>query len=354
MRLRLLLLLAGIICGCRNEPSRFAVEPLADGEWIVLDRSERGALLMLNHTRVPTVRILTDRLAPVVTDTFSLHVGDRIIPFLRIAGGVFYLTMPGGPRLERSPADPLIYAFEHEDAIWLFRAPATIRKLTLDDDLDVLRAQQREGEVILYFAVNPVWSADGKFISFLSNREAVRAGTRGQSIWLIDVAGGGQRPLYDESGASAHVDAVLGDAFVLTSSAAAGVFGVRPRDASVTRLGDGYVMAGHPAGQAVLLNDDGRLVLLRAASRDTLPAPPAARIWSTHASFSPSAARIALFSTDQAGGYWLHVFDGGHELGEPFAMPAPPASGPTWVTEESLIFATAERGKPRTFRATLR
>ena len=339
---------------CTRAPTRLEVRPLAAGEWIVLDRSERGALLQLNHTRAPDIRMFTDRLVPVVTDTFSLHAGETIIPLLRVTGGVFYTTLPGGPRLQRSPTDAQLYAFEHEDAIWVFRAPGSMTRLTRDDGLDSLRAKQREGEVILYWTVNPVWSGDGRFISFLSNREAVRAGTRGQSIWIVDPDRGAQRALYAAPHISAHVDGVFGEAFVFSSSGAPGVFSVHPRSRTVTRLGDGYVMGGHESGDALLLNQEGRLVLLHGSRTDTLPDPPAGHVWSTRASFSPTAERLALFSTDQAGGYVLHVLDAKGAVVPSFPLSAPPSYGPAWTTEESLIFTISERGSLQTFVAQLR
>lgn len=340
--------------GCANQPTRLEVSPLAEGEWIVLDQSERGALLQQNHTREPSIRMLTDHLSAVVTDTFSLHAGHSIIRLMRVGGGAFYTAAPGGPRLLASPADPLVYAFEHEDAIWLFRAPDRLQKLTQDDDLVSLRTRQREGEVILYWSVNPVWSGDGKFISFLSNREAVRGGTVGQSIWVIDAGTGSERALYDRPRESAHVDAVLGEEFVFTSSTAPGVFTVHPRTGNVARLGAGYVMAGHRHGAALLLNNNGRLVRLNGSTADTLPEPPAGHVWSTHAAFSPAAEWLALFSTDQAGSYTLHVFSANGSAISPYPLPAPPSYGPAWNTESSLIFTVSTRGSLQTFRAELR
>jgi hypothetical protein len=330
------------------------VSPLADGEWIVLDQSERGALLQQNHTREPGIRMLTDQLSAVVTDTFSLHAGNAILRLVRVGGGAFYTASPGGPQLLPSPADPQVYAFEHEDAIWLFRAPDRVQKLTQDGDLVSLRTRQREGEVILYWSVNPVWSGDGRFIAFLSNREAVRGGSSGQSIWVIDAGTGSQRALYHRPRESAHVDAVLGEEFVFTSSTAPGVFSVHPRTGKVTRLGDGYVMGGQPRGGALLLNNDGQLVLLNGSTADTLPDPPAGHVWSTRAAFSPTAERIALFSTDQAGSYTLHVFAADGSAIAPYPLPAPPSYGPAWTTESSLIFTVSTRGSLQTFRAELR
>lgn len=51
-----------------------------------------------------------------------------------------------------------------------------------------LAAKQREGLVILYWAAAPVPSPDGRRVAYVTNREAVRAGTAGQSIWIVNHA----------------------------------------------------------------------------------------------------------------------------------------------------------------------
>ena len=217
-----------------------------------------------------------------------------------------------------------------------------------------MRARQREGAVILYWSANPVWSGDGKFISFLSNREAIRGGRAGQSIWVIEAVTNSQRALYDRPRESAHVDAVLGEQFVFTSSVTPGVFSIHPRTGKVTRLGDGYVMAGQPRGAALLLNNNGTLVLLAGCTADTMPDPPAGHVWSTRAAISPTGERIALFSTDQAGRYTLHVLGADGSAILPYPLPAPPSYGPAWATESSLIFTVSTRGTLQTLRAELR
>lgn len=353
-RRRVVAVLALAACGCAREPTRLELKPLADGEWVVMDSSERGALVQLNHTDPPTVRLLTDRLTPVATDTFSLHAGESVITLLRIAGGVFYTSLAGSPKLQRSPTDPGLYAFEHDHAIWTFKTPDIVNKLTLDDGLDSLRARQREGEVILYWSVNPVWSAAGRSIAYLSNREAVRAGIGGQSIWMLDAYTGTQEPLYDVAGTSAHVDAVWGEDFVFSSNRAPGVWAVHPRTKAVRRIADGYVVAGDPRGRVLLLNHDGGLVVLRADQSRRLASPPHGQVWSTQADISPDAERVAVLSTDRAGSYSLHTIDADGKMTAPLLLPGPPSYGPAWTSNESLIITVSQRGHLQTYLARLR
>ena len=352
----LLLLLA---CG---EPSSIELAPIADGLWTVLAVREDGPLFTRGQTREPAYAVLGDTL-----ETVQLYAGsdinrDRIThDTLTIDGlgltrvGDHYLAPNGRPYLYRSPTHPDRYAFEHEDAIWIFDASdSTLHKLTQDEDVAELRAKQREGEVILYWSVNPVWSADGHFISFLSNREALRADARNsQSVWLIDTGTGEQRPLLYKEGVSYHVDGVLGDEFLLTSSEAPGVHAVDPRSGVLRAVHDGYLLASHAGGSAALINHDGRLVVVRADARDTIAPPPAGWGWGS-ARFSPSGERIALYASDGAGQTMLHVvLRDGTQLTAP--LPGPPMSGPDWASDDDVIFAAAPRGQPiRTYRATLR
>ncbi len=336
---------------CQRVPTHLEVSRLADGEWIVLGHSDDGAIVRLSRD-LDRFGVVTDRLVPATKETFSIRVGSNDISLARINGGQYYASLDGQPQLRRSPADRALYAFEHEDAIWVFKTPGSINKLTLDADLDTLRTRQREGQVILYWSVDPLWSGDGKFIAFLSNREAVRAGQRGQSIWMIDAYTGVSRALYDSAGVSVHTEGALGDEFVFISDRDPGVLAVDPRTRQIRKVGDGYVLASHRRGSSLVLNDNGRLEFVRDAERDWLPSPPAGHVWSTHGSISPDGERVALFSTDQAGVYMLHVLGGPAIPG--FTLPAPPSQGPAWVSDNALIFSVQPRGQPQTWRAVIR
>ena len=357
-------LLIALAAACTRAPSELQVTPLAEGEWIVAGHA--GTLAILQQTRdmqpragrgapdqLPRFATLRDSLTPLPIDTFTVHAGATAIAVVRIGAGAFYAASTGQPRLLPSPTDTLLYAIEQMDGIWVFKAPDEMHKLTLDDDRDTLVTRQREGAVILYWSARPVWSADGQFIAFLTNREAVRARTRGQSMWVIDAYTGIQGPLVSTPERSVSTEGVLGDEFVFISDGEPGVFAVHPRTRAVRKLGDGYVLAGHARGRALLLNENGRLRLLKGDEVIDLPAPPTGYVWSTQAAISPSGERVAVLSTDQAGVYMLHVMNGARAL-PPFRLQAPPSQGPSWLDDESLIFSVQERGALRTYRARLR
>ena len=104
------------------------------------------------------------------------------------------------------------------------------------------------------------------------------------------------------------------------------------------------------AGRAVLINNHGRYFLTRPQSTDTLPPVARGHAYSSHAHFSPSARRLAIFSTDQQGGHELHVFvEGLHHLSIP--VPGGPSYGPRWLSEDALLLAAQ---RPRAGSITYR
>ncbi|HEY0306009.1 MAG TPA: hypothetical protein VGC44_13645 [Longimicrobiales bacterium] len=357
-------LLVASAAACARPPSELQVTPLAEGEWVVAGHAGTAAILQQTRDiqprasrgapeQLPRLAALRDSLTPLPVDTFTVSAGANPIGVVRIGAGRMYAAATGQPRFLPSPTDTLLYAIEQMDGIWVFKAPDEMHKLTLDDDRDTLITRQREGAVILYWSARPVWSADGKFIAFLTNREAVRARTRGQSMWAIDAYTGIQGPLVRAPGQSVSTEGVLGEEFVFISDAQPGVFAVHPRTRAIRKLGDGYVLAGHARGRALLLNENGRLRLLKRDASVNLPAPPTGYVWSTQAAISPSGKWVAVLSTDQAGVYMLHVMDGESAL-PPFRLPGPPSQGPSWLDDASLTFSVQERGTLRTYRARLR
>ena len=349
--------------GCDRAPTRLDTQPVAEGEWIIVDASERGTVLrktrdmqpQQQRQRVPSFpefALLRDTLVPLRADTFSLAGDETRIAFVRLRNGEFFATATGQPTLYRSPVGAQLYAFEHGDAIWVLKATGTLHKLTLEYDLDTLRTRQREGSVILYWSANPVWSGDGRFIAFNTNRESVRTGTAGQSLWIIDAHTGVQGFVYEVAGESVHTEGAFGEDFVFISNQKPGVWAVHPQTRAVRTLGAGYVLARHPRGIALLLNNNGALTFLRGNLRLELVDPPAREVWSTQAAIAPSGDMVAVYSTDQAGRYTLHIL--GADPITPVTLPGLPSHGPAWSDDRTILFSVQERGNLRTYRARLR
>ncbi|HEY0671933.1 MAG TPA: hypothetical protein VGD27_06690 [Longimicrobiales bacterium] len=363
-RLGMWLIAAVAVGACDRPPTRIELELLAEGEWTIADDAHGRVLLRQQRTHnrpargrpaEPVVAMLRDSLESAELQTLALPAGASVIEIVRAIAGAdtFYFAGSGVSPFTRSPADPRLYLFEYENGIWVFNAPTGLNKLTLDDGLDSLRSLQREGEVILYWATAPMWSGDGEFISFLTNRHGLRAPSA-QGIWVVQARTGTQKELLIPPNASLHTDGVFGEEFVFSSNTEPGVHGVHPRTSATRKYSDGYLVGFHPAGKAMLVNAGERHVLFRGEQRDTLPVPPRGQIYTSHAHFSPAGERLAIFSTDQQGAYELHVFDASMQRLS-IAVPGGPSYGPRWISEDNLLLAaTRPRESTRTYRAHLR
>ena len=267
-------MLCVLALGCEREPSELELREIADGEWHVLHAADDGAILRRAHAGVrrsrprgpidpqPFAELHDTLLRSLDAETVTVSASGTRVELLRVDGGRLYVSQ-AGQQLIRSPANPRWYVLEEPHGLWLFKAPRSLTKLTTDEGLDSLLARQQEGRVILYWSASPVWSGDGKYISFLTNRKAVRTGTVGQGVWVVQANNGEQRDLHSPDHASLHVDGVLDDEFVFSSSKTPGVLSLHPGTAEVSKLGDGYLMASEPRGRGILINEDGVLKLMR-------------------------------------------------------------------------------------------
>lgn len=375
-------LLPLLLCACAPQPQTIELTSLATGEWIMVDADGAGAVMaQVASARVregrpdtavgrpfipdrrgppasgPQLARLRDTLEVAAPDTVRLTLERSAIELLRV-GDVFF-SPSSSLRLIRSPVDAHRYVFERDDAIWLFAAPDTITKLTRDDDVATLRGRQREGVVILYWSTEPVWSADGRHVAFITNRESVRGGSERQSIWIIDVADRSARPLVSQPHTSAYTQGVLGDSFLFSSNRTPGVLSVHPVTGVIRVVSDGFLLGGHPAGAAALIatGDAERRTawVHRPDTAYALPPPAAGFVWSTQARISPAGDRVALLATDLAGAYRLYVFS--DDRSEPLwvDLHGGPTLGPAWVDESALVFASSAGAEPvRTWIARLR
>ena len=161
--------------------------------------------------------------------------------------------------------------------------------------------------------------------------------------------------MFNRPRVSVRNEGAFGSDFLFISSAEPGVFSIDPQTRRVTRRAHGYVAGANRAGAGVVINDNGRLIVLRGETTDTLPAAPNGRTWNPSAFFSPSGDNIALFSTDNRGDYTLHVFRKGEEAALSAAVPGGPSYGPVWASDETIIFAAMRiGGELITYRADLR
>ena len=364
--MRLVVLVALSALACARPHSRIEITPVADGEWHVLYSRDDGALMRQverggrRDSRAsihPRLALLADTMHSVKIDTIWVFAGKSRIQLINVDRGRFFFTL-AGPNLIQSPTNAELYAFEHEHSVWLFKSrEQTMTMLTRDVGLDSLVAKQREGEVILYWAANPQWTGDGEFISFVTNRAAVRAGVRGQQMWVVHTGTGIEDELFVAPGVNAHNDGVFEDDIVMSSDRAPGVLVISPRDSSASRISDGYLVTFEKRGNAILVNDKDQLKLLRRGQTEfePLPAPAAGLVWTPTAAISPSGQRVAAYATNNNGAYVVYVYDARDQTMLSIELPAPPIAAPVWISERDFIFsANPLRAEPKTYRARLR
>ena len=363
MKLFVLIALTALAC---TRPAAIEITPVAAGEWQVLTSRDDGALLRRierggsrtsRASALPQLALLGDTMRTVQTDTFSVVAGKSSITLANVDHGRFFFSL-AGPQLIQSPANEELYALEHEHAVWVFKSrERTMNKLTLDDGLDSLLAKQREGEVILYWAANPMWTGDGEFISFLTNRHAVRAGVRGQQMWVVHTMTGIENDLFVAPGVNTHNDGVFEDDIVMSSDRAPGVFIISPRDSSATRISGGYLVAYDKRGRAILVNEDGQLKLLRRGEEEfeMLPALPPGLAWTPTAAISPSGQRVAAYATNDNGRYVVYIYDSRRKDVVSADLPAPPIAHPVWISDRDFVFsAQTPRTEPQLYRVRVR
>ena len=357
------LLIALSALACARAPSRIEIAPVADGEWHVLHTRDDGALLRYverggrrerGSVVEPRLAVFSDTLRPVRFDTFSLAAGKSSVHLANVDNGRFFFA-PNGPQLIPSPKNEEVYAFEHEHGIWVFKSrERSVNRLTSDAGLDSLLAKQREGEVILYWASNPLWTGDGDFISFVTNRAAVRAGVRGQQLWVVNSNTGIENDLFVAPGVNAHNDGVFEDDIVMSSDRAPGIYIVSPRDSSAARISDGYLVTYEKHGNGILVNDNGQLLLFMGGEEqpERIPAPAPGLTWTPTASISRAGRRVAVYATDGSSKYILYVFTVGKPAMVSSELPGLPVTPPVWISDRDMIFtAAALRAEPKTYRA---
>jgi hypothetical protein len=373
---------------------------LASGSWTVVARAEESTVLVrgpyggsvrgaergpppLRASRpaaptaaAPTPEVLIHgpdaRLRRADVDVIALTLPDiptaqaRTLSLggVRVGDREIYFGIPtAGPLLLPSPTDPEFYAFEAANSLWGLRRPGVVQRLSAERvgefDYHVLSARQREGQVILYWAAAPVWSLDGRFIAYVSNREAVEEGESSQGVWLLEVETGRERPLLRERGRWFRPFGWLGRELLYTGSDP-GVWAIDPATATRRHLAtaaeldvadDGSALAvaeGVPEATVIRILSDGRWT--------TLPPAPRGHLYSAQAAFSPGGRRLLIQSTASEGEvrrFW--VFDRQTGDTRPLEVPDHLLDGwPTWLDGETLLANSADPATGELYAVVLR
>ena len=198
---------------------------------------------------------------------------------------------------------------EELDGLWLQTADGVRRRVTATSvngyDYDSLAAKQEEGRVIFYWAAAPVLSPRGDVIAYATNREAVASDTSGQSIWMVDLASGRERPLLHEAGRSFRPVGWWGADVVVYIGDRPGVWGVDVMSRRTRLLAPGTFVAAADDGSAVAIAegvpDDVSIRVLTDAGFLNVPAPPGELEFLAQGIFSADGAALILHAAADSG-----------------------------------------------------
>jgi hypothetical protein len=349
-----LFLLGAAACG-GGDRDRSLPEEVAGAWWLAVARDGGHTLLVSRDPPHRAVAHAGGRFREVELTVVELDLPgvppERARPLAvgstTLNGREVRVQLPGrSPALEHPPADPSLAAFGEDDHLWLLEAGG-VRRLTVERTagfaLEELRARQREGEVILYWAAVPVWSPDARRIAYVTNREAVAAGRSGQSVWVLEVASGVERPLLEGIDVSYRPVGWLGGE-LLVIGGDPGLWAVDPASGARRLLAEGMPIATTTNGSAVAVAAGwGAETAIRVITSEGAEhvAPPPAAGWSfaQQGALAPDGRRLLL----QAGrGGWterwylVHDAEGGELI--PVGEPGPAAEAwPVWLDGEQLL-----------------
>ena len=371
MRIGLLFCVALLAaCGAPgSRPPVGAVDTLPGGPWTLGARTDGAALLAAPEDGSGAVPVLAWR------------PGGRSTPS---TAGVLRVTLPGEAsadpvRLGRARLDgetvvfgiPLAgprpvplgegddHLLEAGGTLWTVTEAGEASRLVADSggghDRRTLEGRQQEGVVILYWATAPAVSPDGGLVAYATNREAVAAGTAGQSVWLLDRATGQERALIRRAGQWYRPEGWLGEELVFTGGFG-GVRAIEPRTGRTRTVTEGMLVAASPAGSALAVAldvpDATRLQVLWEGGTAEIP-PPDGTLFVPQGVFAPDGRRLLLQASTRDG--MTRTF-GVLDLGEDppvlrwIDLPAPPIAldgWPEWLDDRTLLVTAAGRGRER-------
>jgi hypothetical protein len=230
---------------------------------------------------------------------------------------VLFAQAGDAPMPIESPAESGLYVVARGDHLWLLADSGAIR-LTADTVAgiarDTLRTQTLEGVRSLFWAVWPVWSADGSAIAYVTNRTWMLTPEGGQELWLVELRSRRERPLVSERGESFSPDGWVGSELVFGGSER-GIFAVNPRSGRRRAIATGTVAALSPQGSRLLYTTWGDTIrghILTEREAVAIPNPPPGERLSHGGVFSPRGDRVVVettFAVDSGVTRALYVFD---------------------------------------------
>lgn len=190
-------------------PSLFRSEPTIEDEQRRVDQMDRatGSIPPIDLARVAeAVPGQGLKEAPAETREVSFHIGVTgetrtfTVQVAERNGKRYVFPKPGSNiELKRSP-DGQRYAFNVIDGsapysgIWVMEPDFSVHQVTQDGVGEYDHAALSKMTGYLYWATEPFWSLDGRYIAHVSNRAGVQAtgsaASSGQGIWVVDTQTG--------------------------------------------------------------------------------------------------------------------------------------------------------------------
>lgn len=283
--------------------------------------------------------------------------GSVPVRVAQVAGRQVAFNPPGaGPTLVGSPADPAVYVFEEAGTLWRYSLERGASRLVADavqgfDRRALLAKERPEGHYLLW-AADPVWSPDGRYVTYTTNREAIQAGGVGQSIWMVEAGTGTERPLLSGAGASFGAIGWLGDELLYTDDSG-GISAVNATSGARRKVAPGFAMVVDDRGTALAYAEgatpEQRSVrVLRNGNTAEVPAPPAGYAYDPRADFSPNGNSLLLVARTREGQTRLAVYNVAAGTIQWIDIPGVPQIStlvrpPVWVQNNAVLVTTADR-----------
>ncbi|HEY9422474.1 MAG TPA: hypothetical protein VIW92_13740 [Thermoanaerobaculia bacterium] len=247
------------------------------------------------------------------------------------------------------------YVFSADGTVWRMRSGAAPEKLVADSAPGFSRQELAanpgfEADVDLIWAAAPVISPDGRFAAYVSNREAIKAGSAGQSVWMVDYESGHEQALLDQSGENFTPLGWIGGELLFTSDRG-GISAVDPVSGQVHEMSTGTLLAvDSAAGAAAVLEgnvpSNRRLVIVKDGT--TTRVTRRGRLeYAGNAEFSPDGSRLAIVLSAMDGSKQVQVVE--VATGKSQFLPLPSSrrevlsDPPRWVDDQTLLITTSSR-----------
>lgn len=369
----LLALVLGVGWVAQSQPSD-TMKRLPGGAWTLVARESGHALLAPKPRRhlnqkglekaVPTGQALViepgGSTSLVPTRSRGLFVGGpdsqpRVWSTQFMGRRMLFNPVGSAPGMAGVSGRAGDYVFNTDGTVWNLQPGAAPKKLVADSAPGFSRQELAAGpgfeaDVDLIWAAAPVASPDGRFVAYVSNREALKARTAGQSVWMVDYETGHEQALLDQAGNSFTPLGWMGEELLFTSDQG-GVSAVDPGSGQVHAMSTGMLLAVESAaGVAAVLEGDvpsrRTLVIMKGGTR-TRVARRARWEYAGTADFSPDGSRLAVVLSAMDGSKQIQVVDVETGKSQLLSLPSPRrevlTDPPRWVDDETLLITTSSR-----------